>query len=202
MVSRKVTVAQLARLKYSLRGAVEEKISQLRGAHRREAYQAFLFGPQTAIVEVDPAFCFEFDADRYAPSWYYDGRYRFKRHYVGPIGELKGEGEEYECAVRLDQMDEVETWIRNLDSRPETSFWLQTSTDRFYPDFVARLRDGRIFVVEYKGEDRWSNDDSKEKRALGELWAERSGGRRLFLMPKGPDWYAITACVRTSRGNR
>jgi hypothetical protein len=79
----------------------------------------------------------------------------------------------------------VGCWMRNLDSRPETSFWLQTSTDRFYPDFVARLRDGRIFVVEYKGEDRWGNDDSKEKRALGELWAERSGGQCLFVMPKG-----------------
>jgi type III restriction enzyme len=144
---------------------------------------------------VDPAACFEFDADRYAPSWYYDGHYRFKRHYVRPIGELKSAGEEYECAVRFDQLDEVECWMRNLDSRPETSLWLQTSTDRFYPDFVARLRDGRIFVLEYKGEDRWSNDDSKEKRALGELWAERSGGPCLFVMPKGPDWRAITACV-------
>jgi len=96
----------------------------------------------------------------------------------------------------------VGCWIRNLGSRPETSFWLQTSTDRFYPDFVARLRDGRIFVVEYKGEDRWSNDDSKEKRALGELYADRSGGRCLFVMPKGPDWPAITACVGKSPSNR
>jgi type III restriction enzyme len=196
-----VTVAQLARLKYSLRSAVEEKIGQLRGAHRREAYQTFLFGPQTAMVEVDPAACFEFDADRYAPNWFYDGHYRFKRHYVRPIGELKGEGEEYECAVRLDQMDEVDCWIRNLPGRSETSFWLQTSTDRFYPDFVAKLRDGRIFVVEYKGYDRWSDDDSKEKNALGKLWAERSGGRCLFVMPKGPDWAAITACVGKPRND-
>jgi hypothetical protein len=57
------------------------------------------------------------------------------------------------------------------------------------------LRDGRILVVEYKGEDRWSNDDSKEKRALGELWAERSGGWCLFAMPKGKDWNAITARI-------
>jgi type III restriction enzyme len=45
--------------------------------------------------------------------------------------------------------------------------------------------DGRSFVVEYKNATDWSNDDSREKRALGELWAERSGGKCLFIMPKG-----------------
>ena len=76
---------------------------------------------------------------------------------------------------------------------PESAFWLQTSSDKFYPDFVAMLDDGRILIVEYKGEHLWSNDDSKEKRAIGELWADRSDGKCLFLMPKGPDWGAIQA---------
>jgi hypothetical protein len=62
------------------------------------------------------------------------------------------------------------------------SFWLQTSTDRFYPDFVAETLDGRLLVVEYKGEDYATNDDSKEKKLLGELWASKSNGRALFLM--------------------
>ena len=41
--------------------------------------------------------------------------------------------------------------------------WLPTSTDRFYPDFVAMLQDGRIFVVEYKGADRMDTGDTREK---------------------------------------
>ena len=41
--------------------------------------------------------------------------------------------------------------------------------------------DGRILVVEYKGDAYATNDDSKEKRALGELWEKRSNGRCLFL---------------------
>ena len=79
--------------------------------------------------------------------------------------------------------------------RSETSYWLQTSTDRFYPDFVVLLNDGRVMLVEYKNERDWSNDDSKAKREVGDLWAERSGGRCLFVMPKGKDWGAITAAV-------
>ena len=35
--------------------------------------------------------------------------------------------------------------------RQPNSFWLQTSSDKFYPDFVALLNDGRVLVVEYKG---------------------------------------------------
>ena len=41
---------------------------------------------------------------------------------------------------------------------------------------------GRILVVEYKGKAYATNDDSVEKRKLGQLWAERSGGKALFLM--------------------
>ena len=60
---------------------------------------------------------------------------------------------------------------------------------------MDRIDDGRILIVEYKGEHLWSNDDSEEKRAIGELWAERSDGKCLFLMPKGPDWGAIQAAI-------
>ena len=70
----------------------------------------------------------------------------------------------------------------NLERQAERSFWLPTSTDRFYPDFVARLTDGRLFVVEYKGADRYSNDDSREKRDIGSVWAASSNGRCLFVM--------------------
>ena len=83
----------------------------------------------------------------------------------------------------------------NFRGGPESSFWLQTSTDKFYPDFVALLTDGRFLVVEYKGEHLWSNDDSKEKRAVGALWADRSGGRCLFIMPKGKDFALIRGLV-------
>jgi type III restriction enzyme len=112
------------------------------------------------------------------------------------VGELEEGGEEFPCAQTLDQMDEVEFWVRNLERQEKFSFWLQTSTDKFYPDFVCKLKDGRYLVVEYKGADRWSNDDSKEKRRLGELWALKSEGKCLFVMPKGKDWGAIKALAK------
>ena len=94
---------------------------------------------------------------------------------------MKASGEEFRCAQAIDLYPAVKTWVRNVD-RQAGSFWLPTSSDRFYPDFAAMLNDGRILLVEYKGKHLLSSDDTREKRNIGELWAEKSRGRGLFLL--------------------
>ena len=69
--------------------------------------------------------------------------------------------------------------MRNVAQHRDV-FRLPRATRNFYPDFVAKLTDGRIFVVEYKGERDADSAETEERRAVGELW-ERSGGG-LFLM--------------------
>ena len=139
------------------------------------------------MVGFSPAHNFEFVPDRYPANWLYQGRFQFQKHFYPYPGELKSEGEEFECAKALDAQSALKHWVRNLANQHETSMWLQTSTDRFYPDFVAELNDGRILVVEYKG-DGWSdNADTREKRRLGELWQEKSGGKALFLIAEKRD---------------
>ena len=59
------------------------------------------------------------------------------------------------------------------------------------------LKDGRYLVVESKGKHLWSNDDSEEKRLLGELWEARSNGGCMFIMPNGPDWETIRAKINS-----
>lgn len=195
--SRNLTIEQLAALKFRLRTAIANLFDKHRKTASRTAYQKLLFSEITEI-EVSPEICFSFTEGQYAPNWYYEGSYSFKKPFFPMIGELKSEGEEYECAVYLDELPEVKYWVRNLERRPRDSFWLQTSTDKFYPDFVAMLQDGRILVVEYKGEYLWSNDDSKEKRDLGELWADRSNGSCLFVMLTDKNWEEIKDAVASS----
>jgi len=127
---------------------------------------------------------FRFDPNNYPARWLFAGRYIFQKHYYPRPGELDGNilQEETACAVELDCLDQVERWVRNLERQAGNAFWLPTSTDRFYPDFVAELKDGRLFVVEYKGGDRFSNDDSREKRDIGAFWAAASEGRCVFAM--------------------
>jgi type III restriction enzyme len=192
---RGMNLGQLVRKKFELRKVAEQKIKAYRHEARKKVYQELLFGDDADQIIVSPEKCFTFHPDQYPRRFDCPASDTFNKHYYPKVGELDAEGEEFLCAQFIDQMEKVEFWVRNLERQENFSFWLQTSTDKFYPDFVCKLKDGRYLVVEYKGADRWSNDDSKEKRRLGELWALRSRGICLFVMPKGKDWGAIKAAV-------
>jgi type III restriction enzyme len=190
MEQRKLSLEQIARIKYRLRQAVGLLIERYRASEKKKSYQSLLFKDGAKSIEVGPELCFQYDETRYPANRYYSGPLQFQKHYYfGKVGEMNDE--EAECAHFIDTLPEVRCWVRNLDQRSEYSWSLPTATDRFYPDFVAMLQDGRILVVEYKGEHLWTADDAKEKRAVGELWADCSKGRCLFVMPKGPNFETI-----------
>lgn len=194
--TRGLAIDVLAHDKYRLRQAIVVRIDELRRHAHQEAYQKLLLPDSTTPLVVNPAVCFSFDPQNYPYNTLYRGTYKFQKHYYRHVGDFKSEGEQFACAQFIDSLPQVKFWVRNLERRPSHSFWFQTSSDRFYPDFVCLLEDGRCLVVEFKGEDRWSNDDSKEKRDIGELWEARSGGTCLFVMPKGKDWNAITSKIK------
>lgn len=98
---------------------------------------------------------------------------------------------DHDKQVPFHLLNEVEYWVRNLDSREYNSFYLQLYNRKFYPDFVAKLKDDRILVVEHKGADRYSSDDSKEKRMVGDFWANQSDGKCLFFMTCGKNFEEI-----------
>lgn len=178
---RNIPLHDLLRFKYQLAKITEQKIAAFRKQAYARDYQTFLLAPEAA-VETRFADSFAFDNRPYPAAWFYQGAYQFKKHFFGGIGELNSKGEEFDCAQLIDNLSQVKYWIRNLSGRPQTSFWLPTSTDRFYPDFVALLNDGRIVVIEYKGAHLADTGDTKEKRNIGELWAAKSEGKGLFLM--------------------
>ena len=184
--TRGLALNDLLRFKYQLAKAVQQKISAYRQQAYAQSYQTFLLAPQ-AQVTTSFADGFAFDNRPYPASWSYSGAYQFKKHFFGSVGELACTGEEFECAKLLDTLPAVTFWIRNLSTRPQTSFWLPTSTDHFYPDFVALLEGGRIFVLEYKGEHLITADEAKEKINIGQLWAAKSDGKGLFLMAQERD---------------
>lgn len=80
-----------------------------------------------------------------------------------------------------------EHWVRNLERDVEGAFWLPTSYGKFFPDFVCELDDGRLLVVEYKGEHLRNVPAEIEKDQVGKLWAAKSDGRCLFLMAFAKD---------------
>ncbi len=188
----------LALDRFRLRDEIEARIQQHRDNEQKIAFQQYLLPDSTLTVSDERAI--NFKTMQYEPSWLYEGGFKFEKHYFGPKpGELRettangAQTEEFKCAQFLDGLPEVKFWMRNLSGK-FTSFRLQTSKYRFYPDFLCQLIDGRVLAVEYKGAHLWT--DAEEKRAVGAVWASRSGGRCLFVMPTEGDFSVISRMVK------
>lgn len=179
-----LTLTALVRNKFPLARAIDDLITLNRKNAQKEGYQESLFVKEDSAC-YSPDFVYEFKPHSYPSRQpYYSGRYKFQKHYFPQnlIEDLKSTGEEYECAKAIDGIPAIKYWIRNLVKRDSASFWLPLAERKFYPDFVCELEDGRMLVVEYKGDAYVSNDDSAEKRAIGNKWAELSEGKCLFIM--------------------
>jgi type III restriction enzyme len=195
--NRRWALDELWREKYRLREAARRKIEGYQHEAETQAFQGFLFDTKEFELVVSPEKCFTFDPEDYpypANNTLY--QHNFKNHYYQVIGDLKPDIEEFDCARLLDTHPKVKRWVRNLEGHPQFSFWLQTSSDKFYPDFVCELTNGKFLVVEYKGSHLWGAPDAEEKRAIGDKWAELSKGKCLFIMPNGKDWNAILAKLK------
>lgn len=154
-----------------------------------------LFATDAECFETSADLAIIFDEATYAFNQPYGGGTTFNKHYTPLIGDLEDEGEEFDCAVYLDRHPMVRYWIRNVDRKP-SSFWLQLPKNKFYPDFVAMLTDGRIFAVEYKGKHLYESET--DKRRIGEAWAAASDGQCLFCMPTERDYGLIDRTIATA----
>jgi type III restriction enzyme len=188
--TRGIAMPALWRAKYPLAQKLVEKIKAIRQDGCNKAYQLCLFSSEARTsVSFDAGF-------KFAKGMYFDvrkhrgGAFRFSRHYLGPdnvpaFSGIEGDGgEEFFCAQMLDSLnDKVEFWLRNV-AKHTNSFRLPLASGFFYPDFVAKLEDGRIFVIEYKGEHfaGAGNGDTNEKRLVGALWEKASAGKGLFAV--------------------
>jgi type III restriction enzyme len=185
----------LGRANFRLVDAFIKVIAKHRDIRESTAFERALI-PQSGLeFRADASLELAFDESRYGYNQPYKGGTEFKKHLFRVIGDLEATGEEHECAVAIERNPNVKAWVRNTSKQPG-SFWLQTASDKFYPDFVALLTDGRVMVIEYKGAPYFTNDDSKEKRLIGDLWAERSGGKCLFLMIEKKEFTRIDRAIK------
>jgi type III restriction enzyme len=184
---RGFTLTALVRAKFQLVQALRKEIDRLRQAAMVKGFQGRLADMAVPTVEQVAHYSFHFQPGQYPARQIYQGSYDFNKHFYPVIHDLREKtqagavAEEFRCAMAIDSHAKVKQWVRNIERQERFSFWLPTSSDYFYPDFVAELDDGRILAVEYKGEPYKTNDDSREKQQVGHQWEQSSGGRCLFL---------------------
>ncbi len=184
MESRGLTLPQLGREKFRLCQAVEAKIEQHRRSAATRAYQALLFGPDAAAIEVHPEapeVCFSYDEDSYCPNWYYEGGYRFQKHYFQQVGELRSEGEEFECAQLLDQL--LASALLGPESGAKARCLLLAAD--FHRSLLPRLR-GETGGRSYLGRRIQGRGPVEQRRLQREARIGRIVGR--------PEWGAVSVC--------
>lgn len=190
---RKFTLTSLHRAQFQLVQAVNQEIDRLFSLARKQAFQGDLFEHLKVNEDLTVYNSFEFKAGIYPTKKPYRGSWKFKKHFYAQVDDLNEKtstgafSEEFICARLLDMHPKVKYWVRNIPKQPQSSFWLPTEKDYFYPDFVAELEDGSIFVLEYKGGHLDTADDARIKNDIGKQWAKDSNGKRKFLMAKKQD---------------
>lgn len=182
-----MTYEQMVLTKYSIKQRLDYHYSGAVFAVRKKAYQAaFQLGEGTKI-ELDIDNGFVFDEHIYDGLLkLYHGSYEFTKHYLGPnrvpAFDGTGVGEEFVCAKLIDAHPKVDCWLRNVANHVH-SFKLPIATETgnwFYPDFVGQLTDGRMFVLEYKGDLTKQQAETSEKDAIGKLWASRDKSKYVY----------------------
>ncbi|MEO6226734.1 MAG: DEAD/DEAH box helicase family protein [Thermomonas sp.] len=193
MESRGFEIDELAYRKARLRDVLATRINAARSAGHKQRFLGLLEN-ETCLSADDRLQCV-FTSGRYAWDWQYNGFVNLPKHFFPQIGNLKSQGEEFECANFIaNELAGVKDWIRNVERKPG-AFSLPTSKHRFYPDFLVRMGSGRMLIVEYKGAHLYDDKDQAEKRRIGKIWARRAGKNYRFVMPKQRDWEMIRAAA-------
>jgi type III restriction enzyme len=188
IAGRGVPLTALVRRRHELADLIDHRVVD-HGRRQVRKAAASLFADAGRRLVTTPELPFVLSEQAYTAYRLYSGPFAFVRHAFDRIGEMGAE--EGECARKLDDHANVERWLRNLSYESAGGFSLPLSPGRFFPDFLAELRDGRTVAVEYKGRHRADLAEERHKKAVGELWEARSDRKCVFAWVVDKDWATL-----------
>ena len=105
----------------------------------------------------------------------------FNKNLYERVDAINGEERSFVERIDLGALDNIEYWVRNREK--VDPFYIQGwRKGKFYPDFVAITKKGNIVALEWKGEDRVSNEDTAYKVEIGNIWQEFGRGKTHFFL--------------------
>jgi type III restriction enzyme len=162
--------------KYQLKRAILIKLNTMLTQSKNTSFKNLL---QTGSFTTSSDDVFSFTPNSYKPNA--DARStNFDKHHYKYADKFDSD-EEYEVAKYIDGLAEVTTWIKNIARDSKNSFWLQTSSDKFYPDFIIKSNSRKVIIAEYKGS-HLKNDDTAEKEMIGKIWASSSENCEFLML--------------------
>ncbi len=105
----------------------------------------------------------------------------FNKNLYERIDSINGEERGFVERIDLGALDNIEFWVRNREK--VDPFYIQGwKKGKFYPDFVAVTKKGNIVALEWKGEDRISNEDTSYKVEIAKEWEKLGKGKTHFFL--------------------
>ncbi len=116
----------------------------------------------------------------------------FNKNLYERIDGINGEERVFVERIDLGALDNIEFWVRNRE-KVDPFFIQGWKKGKFYPDFVAVTKKGTIVALEWKGEDRISNEDTAYKVEIATEWEKLGkGNQRFFLVHNGNSEEVLT----------
>jgi len=105
----------------------------------------------------------------------------FNKNYYDKIDKLNKEEFRFIERLDLETLPNIKFWIRNREKKDP--FYIQGwMKNKFYPDFVVLTNNGNILALEWKGEDRVSNEDTQYKEEIAKIWETLGKGKLHFFL--------------------
>ncbi len=105
----------------------------------------------------------------------------YNRNLYERVDAVNGEESGFMKRIDLGALDNIDFWVRNREK--VDPFYIQGwRKGKFYPDFVAVTKKGNIVALEWKGEDRLENPDTKYKTEIANTWAKLGKGKLHFFL--------------------
>lgn len=160
-------IAEIIQNDYYFSNLIKDKINALTNDYAEKQFRIQL--DKGSVICLDS---FEFPT-RISPKSTHQGI--TKNLYVE-----EGEMNDFERKVidKIANLYSVVFWHRNLERGK--GFYINGFINH-YPDFIVKMKNGNVIIIETKGDDR-DNSDSMNKIRLGKLWASKAGEKYRYFM--------------------
>ena len=167
------TLSELSVNRFVLADRIGEVINAILEKYAKEKFDILLKKKKIAVKQYE-AFPDVITLKQAVPQ-------EFNKNYYKKIDKLNGEELNFVQRLDLDTLPNIKYWVRSREKIDP--FYIQGwKKYKFYPDFVAVTKKGVIIALEWKGEDRVSNEDTAYKVEIGDMWAKLSGGKLHFFL--------------------
>lgn len=120
----------------------------------------------------------------------------FNKNLYENIDKLNNEELGFVTRLDLDALPNIHFWARNRE-KVDPFFIQGWRKGKFYPDFVAVTKNGNTIALEWKGEDRISNDDTEYKVEIGQIWEVLGNGKLYFFLVHNGNIEEVLTKVKT-----